>query len=79
MLVYYSQETRMYALLALLAALSTWALLAWRRGAGRRWAVAYVLLAAAGLYTHYFFPAIMVAQGLLVLPVARGRESGRSS
>ena len=75
-LVYYSQETRMYALLALLAALSTWALLAWRRGAGRRWAVAYVLLAAAGLYTHYFFPAIMVAQGLLVLPVARGQIPG---
>ena len=66
-LVYYSQETRMYALLALLAALSTWALLAWRGGAGRRWAVAYVLLAAAGLYTHYFFPAVMVAQGLVVL------------
>jgi mannosyltransferase len=66
-LVYYSQETRMYALLALLAALSTWTLLVWRGGAGRRWAVAYVLLAAAGLYTHYFFPAVMAAQGAVVL------------
>ena len=66
-LVYYSQETRMYALLALLAALSTWALLVWLGGAGRRWAVAYVLLAAAGLYTHYFFPAVMAAQGVVVL------------
>ena len=66
-LVYYGQETRMYALLALLAALSTWTLLAWRGGAGRRWAVAYVLLAAAGLYTHYFFPAVMAAQGAVVL------------
>ena len=66
-LVYYSQETRMYALLALLAALSTWALLVWLGGAGRRWAVAYVLLAAAGLYTHYFFPAVMAAQGVVCL------------
>ena len=65
-LIYYSQETRMYALLGLLAALSTWALLAWLGGAGRRWAVAYVLLAAAGLYTHYFFPAVIVAHGVVV-------------
>ena len=57
----------MYALLALLAALSTWALLVWRGGGGRHWAAAYVVLAAAGLYTHYFFPAVMAAQGMVVL------------
>lgn len=66
-LVYYSQETRMYALLALLAALSTWSLLQWAGGAGRRWAAAYVLFATAGLYTHYFFPAILAAHGSWVL------------
>jgi hypothetical protein len=71
-LVYYSQETRMYALLALLAALSTWALLVWLGGGGRRWAVAYVLMVVAGLYTHYFFPAVIAAQGLVVL-LASGR------
>ena len=76
-LVYYSQETRMYALLALLAALSTGALMAWLGGAGRRWAVAYVLLVAAGLYTHYFFPAVLVAQGLVVLLAVRPWRSWR--
>jgi len=74
-LVYYSQETRMYALLALLAAGSTWVLLNWLDGAGGRWAVAYVLLVAAGLYTHYFFPAVVAAQGLIVM--GRRRPEGR--
>ncbi|GAB4265392.1 MAG: hypothetical protein Kow0080_05550 [Candidatus Promineifilaceae bacterium] len=65
-LIYYSQETRMYALLALLAVLSTFALLRWVTAQnGRRWAVAYVLLLAAGLYTHYFFPAVMLVHGVV--------------
>ncbi len=76
-LVYYSQETRMYALLALLAAGSTWVLLNWLGGAGRPWAVAYVLLLAAGLYTHYFFPAVVLAHGLVVLLVGRRLAAGR--
>lgn len=71
-MVYYSQETRMYMLLALIAALSTWTLLIWidrRRGGlpSRWWAWAYVLCLAAGLYTHYFFPAVVVAQFLVVV------------
>lgn len=58
----------MYALLALLAGLSAWVLLGWLGGArpGRRWAAAYVLLLGAGLYTHYFFPAVIAAQGAVV-------------
>ncbi len=67
-LVYYSQETRMYALLALLSTLSTFLLWQWlnsRRGIA--WAAAYILTAAAGLYTHYFFPAILLFQNLVVL------------
>lgn len=65
-LVYYSQETRMYALLTLLAVASTWSLLNWLDTDRRRWMVAYTGLLAAGLYTHYFFPAVMAAQGLVV-------------
>lgn len=59
----------MYALLALLAALSAWVLLAWLGGVRRPlpWMVAYTLLLAAGLYTHYFFPAVVVAQGAVVV------------
>ncbi len=70
-LVYYSQEARMYALLALLAVLITLALLRWfgrypLRGWGK-WAVAYILVAAAGLYTHYFFPAVLLAHNFVFL------------
>ncbi len=74
-LIYYSQETRMYALLALWAALGTWALLNWLAGGGRRWAVAYVALTAAGLYTHYFYPAVVVGQGVVVWLEWGGRRT----
>ncbi len=69
--VYYAQETRMYALLALWAAASTWGLVDWIVGMGssrrRRWAlVVFVLAATAGLYTHYAFPFVWLAQNLAV-------------
>jgi hypothetical protein len=67
-LVYYSQETRMYSMLALLTAVSTIALWRWLNAKhGAKWAVAYVLATAAGLYTHYFFPAILILHNLIVL------------
>lgn len=67
-LIYYSQETRMYALLALLSVLATLALLRWLATArGRGWAAAYVLLITAGLYTHYFFPTILLLHGVILL------------
>lgn len=75
-LVYYSQEARMYELLALLAALATLllvALLPHLRGGqpatARRTALPaalYLLAVAAGLYTHYFFPAVLAVHGLVV-------------
>jgi hypothetical protein len=68
MLVYYSQETRMYALLALLGALSTLVLLRWLNAREkRRWSVAYIVFTTAGLYTHYSYPTILVFQGVIVL------------
>jgi mannosyltransferase len=71
-LVYYSQETRMYALLAFLGVFSTWLMWIWRQKTkeGRPmllWMVAYVTTTAAGLYTHYFYPAVIAAQGLIVV------------
>lgn len=67
-LIYYSQETRMYALLGLLAIASSWLLMRWLKQPNR-WplALAYLLLITAGLYTHYFFPAVIVAHNLIVL------------
>ena len=82
-MVYYSQEARMYALLGFWAVLMTVLLLRWILvGSDRysvnseQWAVnsgryllggAYVLCAAAGLYTHYFFPAILLVHGGYIL------------
>ncbi|MCA9943889.1 MAG: hypothetical protein KC449_10430 [Anaerolineales bacterium] len=83
-MVYYSQETRMYALLGLLAALATVLLLRWLSVSSKQysvfskqysvigknsfvWGGAYVLCAAAGLYTHYFFPAVLLAHNLFIL------------
>lgn len=68
--VYYSQETRMYALLGLLAALSMTVFVEWlarfeRGHAAWGWALALGLINAAGLYTHYAFPFTLLAQGLM--------------
>lgn len=65
-LVYYSQEARMYALLACLATLATVALLVWLRSGDWRVAGGYVVLLTAGLYTHYFFPIVIVLNALIV-------------
>lgn len=74
--VYYSQEARMYVMLALFAAASTWALVRMEIGdrgleiAGRRdvaMAALYVGATAAGLYTQYAYPFVMLAQGVCVL------------
>lgn len=77
--IYYAQEVRMYALLALLGAAGMWALagLVFRRNA--RWAVALGLINAAGLYTQYAYPLLMAAQGLLVLIALVHHRRERSS
>ncbi len=64
--VYYAQEARMYTLLMFLGALAGYALLrAWgqgSRGAGEwGWWIAFVLSAAAMLYTHYFGVFLLIA------------------
>jgi mannosyltransferase len=68
-LVYYSQETRMYELMALLAVLSSLLLIRLIAAPARRGliAVLYGLCLAAGLYTHYFFPTIIVTQLLFLV------------
>ncbi len=65
-LVYYSQEARMYELVALSAVLGAWALLLWpETGADRRPAVLYLGSAILGLYTHYAFPIHLLALNLV--------------
>ncbi len=67
--VFYSQEARMYALVALEGTVLMWALLAMRRRVVAQglkssvtgYAFIYLLAAAAGLWTHYIFGVLIVA------------------
>ncbi|MCS6846239.1 MAG: glycosyltransferase family 39 protein [Anaerolineae bacterium] len=84
--IYYAQEARMYALLALCAAASTWAVMRMGRlGIGdwrsenRDWRLPisnlqsliiillYIAATTAGLWTHYAYPFVMIAQGVAYL------------
>ena len=78
--VYYSQEARMYVMLALEAVVSTWALTGIldfrltiddspRSSIVNRQSsiLLYVLATAAGLYTQYAYPFVMIGQGVAVL------------
>ncbi len=68
-LIYYSQEARMYELLALCAAITAYALLIWLIQPSRRALVAilYLLFATFGLYTHYAFPIHLIALNIVFL------------
>lgn len=83
--IYYAQETRMYAMLALWALSSTWALVTlWQSTRESHktafWYLAgYVLLTTAGLYTHYAFLFVLIAQNLgVALWLWSGRRRGRA-
>ena len=67
--VYYSQEARMYMLLAVWAAASTYFLVRCARQDATRSVpyIGYVLTAAAGMYTHYAFPFVLVVHNLVAL------------
>lgn len=70
--VYYSQEARMYILLALLCTASVLAALVifenfFIHKKNRAAQVAYLLAATAGLYTHYAYPLILLAVNLTAL------------
>jgi hypothetical protein len=63
--VWYSQEARMYILLALLATLSaglTWRIVVRRRGWG-----GYAICTILALYTHYFAAFVILAENLFVV------------
>ena len=64
--VFYAQDARSYPLVTLLGVLSTISLWqALRRGQGRDWAI-YGAIVLAAMYTHYYFPWIVIFQGLFV-------------
>lgn len=59
-LVWYSQEARMYALVAVLTAAVATAALRARRGGAARWWAATGILAALAVYTHYWAALILL-------------------
>ncbi len=63
--VYYSQETRMYALLALCTAGGLWLFVRWTAKPDWRTGLGLALVNAAGLYTHYTYPLVMIVQGVM--------------
>jgi hypothetical protein len=80
--IYYSQEARMYMLLAVAAAGLFWALLALlqpgaRRRAGVGFALLYVVCGVAGLWTHYSFPIVLAAAVIAYAGTWGWRRYGR--
>ncbi len=73
-LIYYSQEARMYQLLALTGVFSAWAFLHWLEDAplSGRWppiaaSIFYFFFAVMGLYTHYAFPIHLITLNVIFL------------
>jgi mannosyltransferase len=83
-LVYYSQEARMYALLAALSAASFLLFSRWLRRSGqppawRAWraGLGYVLVSGVGLFTHYAFGFVLLAQNAIVAGLVLGSRLPR--
>lgn len=74
--VRYSQEVRMYSLLALLLLVATFALMMWMRAPERRqYLLLYALSLTAAFYTHYFAVLCALAHWLFMLLMSG--EAGR--
>jgi 4-amino-4-deoxy-L-arabinose transferase-like glycosyltransferase len=69
-----SNEARTYALLHLLAVANTWVFVRWVWERRRADWILYVATTALGWYSHYYFPALQLAQGTSLLALRRPRE-----
>ncbi len=70
--IWYSQESRVYGLFLLLAALSLlWFARAIESDTPRDWAV-FMMCATAGLFTHYYFILVVATTAALVIMSRRG-------
>jgi mannosyltransferase len=86
--IHYAQETRMYALLALMGGLAILAAAevfrtmedaAQPKWSSGKWMLLYVTAGALGLYTHYAFPVVLAAAGVAgLLAVWRSTQQKRS-
>ncbi len=89
--IYYSQETRMYILLAALSALSVYSFIRFLEAEASEtrnskprtrnpylWAGLYIVATTLSLYTHYSFPIVILMQNLLyVIWLTTSRRQGK--
>jgi mannosyltransferase len=75
-LVWYSQETRMYALVATLVAWSLYLFLRALDNQGWLWWSAYAVVTVASLYTHLYAVLLLPAELLFLLVYAARRRPG---
>lgn len=76
--IHYSQQARMYPLLALIAIASSYAITLARKHPSSRWPyVLFALMSVAGLYTHYEYVFLFAAQSFyiwVVSPLGRQKK-----
>ena len=79
-LVYYSQETRMYGLATLLAAVSVYCAMRWyaarspSKPMGRASGLPYLLVSLGAVYTHYYAFFAILAEDLVLIPALLRRR-----
>jgi len=73
-LALHARAARMYALVMLLAAITTWLWVRWLRTSSRTPLLAFALATALGAYTHYWFAFLTLAQ-VIAAAVALRRKS----
>lgn len=70
--IHYAQEIRMYAMLAMIATASAWFFVGFVRAYARQqrvftFALAFAVTNALGMYTHFSYALVMVAQGVMAV------------
>jgi len=75
LMIYYSQETRMYELVAVLALASTYFALRMNEGMHRRAPLLYFISTLLAIYTHYSAFFVLVAQNIFVLMRVRHQRA----
>lgn len=78
-LVRYSQEARMYGLVAVLLLAATYFLVRANQQGGRKWWVLYALTIAASLYVHYYAIFMVVAHWGYMLLQTKAPRTGLKS
>ncbi|MDP6586746.1 MAG: glycosyltransferase family 39 protein, partial [Anaerolineales bacterium] len=62
--VYYSQEARMYSLVACFCAIALYGHLRWELRHSSRWLIAFVVSMLAAVFTHYYSFLVLLAQNM---------------